>query len=55
MVGVVMMVSGVIKGIGLLRIGIFLGIAAFGFHIYDAVTFTIQFVAIDCTVVKISK
>ena len=42
MVGVVMMVSGVIKRFGLLRIRIF-GIAALGFLTYDVVTFTFQF------------
>ena len=42
MVGVVMMLSGAIKGFGLLRIRI-LGIAASGFLIYDIVTFTFQF------------
>ena len=42
MVGVVMMVSGVVKGFDLSRTRI-LGIAAFGFLIYDVVTFDFQF------------
>ena len=40
--GVVMMVLGVVKGFGLLRI-LILGIAAFGFLIYDVMTFASQF------------
>ena len=42
MVKVVMMVSGVVEGFGVLKIRI-LGISAFGFLIYTMVTFSFQF------------
>ena len=51
---VMVVVSGVVKGFGLLRIWI-LGIVAFGFLIYDVVTFAFSLAAANCTVVEIFK